>query len=656
MIRRFALVVLVTAAVAEAQAPRRRAILVSFDGLSEGSAKMFADPSPNAALSSMFGTAACSEGSRPAAISVTPSGHAAIWTGVYSNVNGVSAIANGALPLSQTTILESTDGYRSPALSAEPIWLSVARQGKRVFSHMATQSPGPPGYLAPSGPNPELDRKRADAAIANQRWELASVNIYNERVAEAQMINEATHPPRVASPWRGLASLGAKPPVTTREVSWPFGPRGDSVHALLVRGSDGVGGVVVSKTRDVERGVFARVAATDTSRSPGRELARHFSSSLRIDLPTGGRTFIFARLFELSPDLSKFSLFISEARVIQGNRPEVARDYDLRVEGVPGSGAYSVLGSGGFGTTIARGGDGTAELRYLETAELVTKHFIRGMQAGWGRWAPDLMVDYLPYPDEALHNWYGLAHPSTPGVTPAARANAERMLRRAYDLVDRRLIGLKRLADATPGTMLFVTGEHGMRPTWLSFRPNVLLRDAGLLAADSSGTIDLSHTVAAATRGGWISVNRDTRKGGIVPRDSVHAVLARVERALLAGKDSTGANIVTQIWRADSPAGDSLGMNGPTGGDLYFAVAPGYYPEANANGVAVSPRSAPRGEHGFASTDRDMWPTFCALGVGARRIGPMRLIDIAPTISEWLGAKPPADSRGRSVLKELRGR
>src|SRR5262245_45702974 len=215
--------------VAFAQTPRHRAILVSFDGFSEDVARMFIDSINTPTLWSMFRTAACAERVRPAFVSVTPAGHAAIWTGVYGNINGIAAIANGALPLPATTILETTDGYRAPQLSAEPIWLAAARQGKRVFSQMATQSPGPPGYPPAIESGRELNGIRARAAGNTQSWLLAAVNVYNERVVEAQMLTEATHVPGETRAWRGLESLGATGPLTLREISWPFGTEGDSL-------------------------------------------------------------------------------------------------------------------------------------------------------------------------------------------------------------------------------------------------------------------------------------------------------------------------------------------------------------------------------------------------------------------------------------------
>src|SRR5204863_9903432 len=124
-----------------AQATGHRAILVSFDGMSEGPIRQFTDSDATPSLWTMFRDGACAASVRPAFPSVTPVAHAAIWTGAYANVNGIAAIANGKLPLSETTILDVVDGYRAPSLRAEPIWIAAARQDRRVFSHMATQSP-----------------------------------------------------------------------------------------------------------------------------------------------------------------------------------------------------------------------------------------------------------------------------------------------------------------------------------------------------------------------------------------------------------------------------------------------------------------------------------------------------------------------------------
>src|ERR1700753_2673037 len=144
-LRPFICAVMLAGATANAQAPHR-AILVSFDGFSEQRFREYADSASAPHVWSMFRGGVCAESVRPAFPSVTPVGHASIWTGAYSNVNGVSAQSNGSLPITSTTILDFMDGYKATSPRAEPIWITAARQGKTVFSHMATQSPQPPSY------------------------------------------------------------------------------------------------------------------------------------------------------------------------------------------------------------------------------------------------------------------------------------------------------------------------------------------------------------------------------------------------------------------------------------------------------------------------------------------------------------------------------
>ena len=600
-----------------------RAILVSFDGFSEPRFREFADSASAPHVWTMFRNEVCAESVRPAFPSVTPTGHASIWTGAYANVNGVSAQSNGMLPITMTSILEWTDGYKATSLRAEPIWIAAARQGKTVYSHMATQSPQPPTYVPVVRPIPSLDSARKSGIRTMAMPTIAALNVYNEQIAPARVVT------------------------TPAELSWAFGTEGDSLHATIRDDST----VVVQVNAERDRAVAVHLAPTDTTPLRGRALARFFSKPLRVELRRDRATFVYFRLFELAPDRSKLLLYVSEARVIQANHPETAASYNAEVQGVPGNGGSRVMEQGDFGPRVPDGGKGIAEYRYFETAELVTRQFMRGSAWGWNTYHADLTTDYLPYPDEALHTFLGFADPTTPGVSPAGRANARRMLKRAYGLMDLYLEQLQGFASRDGNTRLFVTGEHGMRPAWMAFKPNVVLRDAGFLVADSAGTINLRRTRAAATNGGWITVNRATRKIGVVPADSVAPILSRVEAALRAVRDDRGRPIVTRIFRAGTAEGDSLGIGGPGGGDLYWDLAPGFYWSPSAVGPAVVPLAFPQGEHGYPSIDRDMHPALCIIGAGRpRRIGQVRSIDIAPSVAEWLGIAPPGDARGKSIL------
>ena len=128
----------------------------------------------------------------------------------------------------------------------------------------------------------------------------------------------------------------------------------------------------------------------------------------------GGRVYVRARLFELAPDGSHFLLFLPELDLVEGNRPEVAAAYDRAVQGWYGNGASWMVESGELGAPLWKGGDGTAELRYLETEELVTRQFERGSAWAWTTQRPALQLDYFPLVDEVDHLLYGHVVPASP--------------------------------------------------------------------------------------------------------------------------------------------------------------------------------------------------------------------------------------------------
>jgi hypothetical protein len=428
----------------------------------------------------------------------------------------------------------------------------------------------------------------------------------------------------------------------------------DSLFGLLFGSGDaGYTSVLVAPVRDAQRGVVARADPVEPSSASDRPLARHFSDPLALDLH-GGRALVRFRLFGLRRDGSGLELFQPGIAVIQSNRAGVAAEYAAAAGGwTPGS-AARLLEHGALGRPVTQGGDGTAEARYLETAELATLTSIRGAEWVWRQHRPTLMLDYFLLGDEIDHALYGFVIPDSPRYDSALAARVQETRARVWALVDLRLAALRRLATEAPGTALFVTGDHGMRGTWREFRPNAALAAAGLLAVDSNGRIDLTRTKALSPNGYWVSVNRVARRGGTVALESEDSVLHAAENALLAARGPDGAPVVTGIWRTRDT--DTLGMGGPVGGDLYYDVAPGYrWTERPTGPVAAD--GPPQAGHGYPAPDPDMATVLCATGpgFGGRRIGSAATIDAAPTVSGWLGMPAPADSRGRSHLEQLLG-
>lgn len=603
---------------------RHRAILASFDALNQRRAleTLPADAIP--ALRALFEQGACADYARPAWPSKTAPSHASLWTGAYGDVNGVAANWQPPLPRDRHRITELVSGYSAATLSAEPIWATAAIGGLRVVAHHPTQAPS-----------------AADSALTGA----VVLNGYNRHYAPDLALTARKAAPRPAIGWRGLEGLGSTLP--PREIAWRVGE--DSVFALLY-GRGRYAGVVVSASRDLRAGVTARVAPVERQNPRGRVLARHFSDPLALEVP-GGRVYLRVRLFALAPDGSDFLLFQPALSIVEGNSHTAAEAYGDAIGGWVGNGAQDLLLDGSFGPTLDDGGDGEAELRYLESLELVTRQFIRGSEWSWTR-HPDLLLDYFPAADEADHLWYGYVVPGSPAYRADLAQAIQTMRARAWTLVDLRLAGLRNLIASDSMAALFVSGDHGMRATWRSFRPNAALAAAGLLALDDSGRVDASRTRALAPDGLYVMVNTTDWLGGIVPSDSIAWVLATADSALNALLGSDGARVVTQTWIVSGT--DSLGRGGSVGGGLYYETAPGYDWRREATGAATE-EGRIGANHGFPSIAPDMHTVLCAIGpaFGTRRIGPARTIDAAPTVAAWLGIPAPRSATGQSLLDRM---
>jgi hypothetical protein len=104
---------------------------------------------------------------------------------------------------------------------------------------------------------------------------------------------------------------------------------------------------------------------------------------------------------------------------------------------------------------------------------------------------------------------------------------------------------------------LLISSDHGHEPIHRAIRPNVLFRQAGLLAIKGD-KIDLARTHAVFHSSGWVLVNTTDRVGGIVPRGKYEATLQEVEQCLEAAVDPTtgkplGLRHSRSLWQGDTP-------------------------------------------------------------------------------------------------------
>ena len=625
----------------------RRAIVVSLDAFNEERVTGTIGAGRIPAIRRLFAEGQCAASAIPAFPSVTAAGHAALWTGAYGDRSGIPANWHLRLPASRHDITETQNGFRSDGLRAEPLWIRAAAAGVATFGHHVTQAPQPPGYPVDDGEPADtfaLARRRAEEASSNPR--LSVLNGYNRALLGMALLTADRVQLTDAAEWAfeprraGDRRRAFRVPLDTGDAEMRPFTRARGLHVLLRLWPDADSGHALASF-EPGRGPAVRVEPIVEESAPvrGRVLARHFSAPVVLRLGDGRRASLRLRLFRLSARDGTFGLFVPGLHLAEANRPSLTAAYDSAAPGWVGNSAAWLWEEGRLGPTLANGGDGTAERRLLESAELATLGFMTGAAWGWETLRPRLMLDYFPLGDDADHTLWGLLDRRAPAYDSTVARKAAELRERLWELVDLRLAAVMQLAEGTPGTRLVVTGDHGMRATWRWFHPNVALRDAGLLVTDVAGRVDLARTRAYSPNGYWVTVNRVGRRGGIVPRDSVAAVVAEVRRVFHAVRDEAGRAVVTQTFDARSEGAAALGMGGAAGGDVYYEVAEGFAWRRDLGGGVVEAEARAEGEHGYPPTSADMHTVFCEWMPGlpaVRRAESVRLTDVALAVRRWL--------------------
>jgi predicted AlkP superfamily phosphohydrolase/phosphomutase len=593
-----------------------RAIILSCDG---GGDALFdrmiaAGRMPNLAALRANGLEA--EYARTSFPSKTAPGHASIWTGAWGHRNGILSNHVPLLPIAEHTLAEAEDGFHADLLQLDPVWISAARQGKRTVLVQATHTTPIEAYMKGG---------KFDPAARNVRV----VDFYKGQLGSHAVYSADT--PADPTPWAGA----------------PAGSR-----ALLLPGEAGTGAMpalLADDPQDPTRGFDTVAIGSERQWRSATKLKAdgHGGFSPAIPWPaSSGRSSTF-RLWDLQTDGSRFLLYRSPISRQTTNVPDAPSAGFGAIAGGPEI-AYS---KNLLGPTLFAGGDGTAESRYVETVANcltlranVARNLLR--HEDW-----DLACVYIPFPDAAEHMWMGLLDPASPYYKPEDAARYEAALAGVCAQVDR-FIG--EMTAIAPEAAVAVTSDHGLDAVHWDFYPNVLLERAGLLAHNAAGEIDLSRSRVfyPVHDGAALVVNRVGRKGGIVTEPEVPQLLDRARKALLAAKDpKTGQSVVTAFY----PPDPAYGNDGPTGGELYMDLLPGYY--FNAKTISASwwaPRLAfMSGGHIFHPDRRTMHASFAMAGPGVphKVLGPVRTIDVVPTVCDFLGIKPPVGAEGQSLLR-----
>jgi predicted AlkP superfamily phosphohydrolase/phosphomutase len=556
--------------------------------------------------------------------SKTAPGFASLMTGAPPRVTGISGNRVPREPRADYTILDSIAGFSAAPLLAEPIWVAAQRAGKKVIiSHI-------PSFAAENSEN--------------------TVRFFGYSMIAGRdgLVTPRLSKPEPATSWSNLPASDAP----ALEIS--FAVAAAKFFGLLVDDPAdeqiGYDTLLLSHSRNAED------IEVKLKSQPAGATGELFWSG-PVDVKTTGQrsASVYFRLFELRGDGSDYFLYFTRpARAMVTPEDALAGAGDT-VRSFIGNGARILYQQGSFGRTIPSGGSGGAEARYLETVRFAQHQLMETNRWALAHLPWDLFFAYTPFPDESEHLWRGYLDPELSTYRKEVADRLRSFLEQVYKTSDDYL-GLF-LANRPADTIVAVVSDHGMQTVNKRFAINRLLQQQGLIVIDEQGRIDLSKTkvLYPSINNGYLLINSTDRKNGIVAPEE-REELARQITELLSEVRDGDQRVVKDVYDAET-RGIEMGIGGPSGGDLYIELVPGYDFDPRTTPEPLITQVEPHGNHGANPEQSSMRTVMLFHGPGiaaGRRLQNVRIIDFAPTLSELLDFPPPRNSSGR-VLRDVSG-
>jgi 2',3'-cyclic-nucleotide 2'-phosphodiesterase (5'-nucleotidase family) len=446
-------------------------------------------------------------------------------------------------------------------------------------------------------------------------------------------------------------------------------------HALLVRSGAGKDGSQAAATLAV--GDFKEIKLTGADGLIGARAGQ-----------TAG---FYTKLISLAPDLSSFKLyFTSVERVIATcataacNALPAGASGENRLEKYIADNLPTAV-SADFAPLEARIIDEDTYVeqgRDLEKAygDAVLEYILGTLQPD-----TDLALVGFPVTDEFSHQFMGLYTPTdmdgdpnpyfdnVDGVGPPDGRTAirEGYVRSAYHEADAKLALARSLMGGNPTT--FAGSDHGFGPQWYAVNARKVLFDAQVdgmsLHASGGATASNCRGVAsdltkACWAGGTIQIYiNPTLPAGTTYAEVRSAVIDAFEN--LTDPANPGKQVVSTIMTKeelrDVDGSDSLHPN--RSGDVVVVLRPPYQSDAGTPGQRIA-FSQFFGQHGYLpdlvdlAHNVNMHATFVAGGPGVRHqadVAGVRAIDLAPSLSYFMGIPEPQNARGKILLKLFNG-
>ena len=585
----------------------------------------------------------------PAIPAQTPENWATIATGAWPGTHGIAVW--GRHDYGQpVTERRGHEAMSSNLCKAEYLWEAAARQGLRsvVFYFI--------GYP------PTTDK----AIYVDWFWtpgrfyfEMCSAACYTNYIPEELKEKIKKRPRRFkgkiflvefkeAEGWNNLPNSKARPLEGEIHVEPNVGGKGVTYHILLLDSKgEGYDKCLITKEKDASKALCTL--------KPG-EWSRWFKEEFEVEGEKKIGTVRF-KLIELSKDGRRFKLYRSQVYPISGftHPPEVGEELVEKFGPYVNEGIASLFFAGLVD-----------EKTFVEEYEYEIKWISRAARYLVDKYDASIFIMHWHLIDAAQHHTLGSVDPQGGKYNPAEVEDAMHILKLAYRLADK-LVGefLKFVDDRT---YVIVVSDHGNVPNRKVCSIVKALAERGLVCIEkgengkervnwkkSKVFIDLTN----------VYVNLKSRYvDGIVDDSEYEKIRNEVIDVLRSCKDDEGNYVVLfALKREDAPL---VNLWGPHVGDVVFVYSQGFVwgtepmeTRCEVRGGANHGCQPPTAETEFSSN----YATFFIIGPGIKKgykrpidfLGPVQLVDIAPTISYLLGILPPRHSQGRILYDFLEG-
>ncbi len=225
---------------------------------------------------------------------------------------------------------------------------------------------------------------------------------------------------------------------------------------------------------------------------------------------------------------------------------------------------------------------------------------------------PNLLLFHLLTGDDTNHEYGPMSHASV-----TAMAFLDDRVKEFVQLLER--TGLARNAT------LLIVSDHGFRTFQHRIRPNVLLREHGLL----SGSGDQTKGEA------WVMPEGGTAMVYVTNANRKAEILSQLRDIF------KGAEGIERVYGSDeiSSLGFPSSSESNQAPDMVLSAKPGFAFSRESEGAYATDANE-AGTHGYLNTDPKMQAIFVAWGAGIPRgirLGAISNLDVAPTIAALLG-------------------